>query len=498
MDTMDDLGGVALEGGAVYQVSNYKFASFSGVFAFEAATGKPRWSKNGAPVGYPSAGQGQVFVVERVQRERRLVARSQENGETRWSVALKGALGAAPALGGGLVVVGTDKGELVAFDAGSGQERWRFESGVKHAPVVGNETSVAIGANERVVFTVGKEVVLLDLKTGAVRWRGEVAVAAVHSPILAGGRLYVVSGPLGLLVAAKLDGAPIGFVEIVHGGQVRRVEALAEGALVLDRGEVVASRVQDGQWRGDPDLSVGEDLFIQLDQVDPGVGEVVVVAVPGVDDGGRGGADEGGGSSPHQGPPEGDLGEGLQVVGAGADQDDAGLRGLDPGAGAELALQGPGEAGLEGTEGGPVGGQELALGQQRAQPGLGVLVALGAAAAQRGDAPPQGQAKGRLSAAKVRRDGGLDEGLHVVALVLEDHRQALELAGEARGLLVDDLVEEAEVVGLSLAVMEEDLLVHGQPGHAGDAGVLHGSLEQLDQRERVLLRGLLACREVNG
>lgn len=204
MDMMDDLGGVALEGGAVYQVSNYKFASFSGVFAFDAATGKPRWSKNGAPVGYPSAGQGQVFVVERVQRERRLVARSQENGETRWSAALKGALGAAPALGGGLVVVGTDKGELVAFDAGSGQERWRFESGVKHAPVVGNETSVAIGANERVVFTVGKEVVLLDLKTGAVQWRGEVAGAAVHSPILAGGRLYVVAG--GELLA--LSGVP--------------------------------------------------------------------------------------------------------------------------------------------------------------------------------------------------------------------------------------------------------------------------------------------------
>jgi outer membrane protein assembly factor BamB len=194
MDMMDDLGGVALDDGAIFQVANYKFASFSGVFSFEAATGKPRWSRNGSPVGFPSAVDGRVFVVERHRRERRLVARSQQDGAELWSTPLKGVLGAAPAVAWGLVLVGTEQGALVALDALSGQERWRFEGGKKHTPAVGHESFVAIGANGRVVFAVGKELVLLDLLSGKERWRAEVAEAPIHSPILSGNRVYAVAG----------------------------------------------------------------------------------------------------------------------------------------------------------------------------------------------------------------------------------------------------------------------------------------------------------------
>ncbi|MCS6898463.1 MAG: PQQ-binding-like beta-propeller repeat protein [Myxococcales bacterium] len=205
MDMMDDLGGVALDGNIVFQAANYKFASFSGVFAFEAATGKLRWSKNGSPVGLPSAADGRVFVVERVQRERRVVARSQHDGELLWSTPLRGAQGAAPALASGLTLVATEQGALVALDASSGQERWRFETGHKQTPVIGHETSIAIAANDRVVFSTGKELILLTLSTGQERWRGEVAGAQVHSPILAGGRVYAVAG--GEILA--FEGAPL-------------------------------------------------------------------------------------------------------------------------------------------------------------------------------------------------------------------------------------------------------------------------------------------------
>lgn len=194
MDMMDDLGGVAVDGDAVFQTANYKFASFSGVSCFEAATGKPRWLKNGTPVGYPSAEDGRVLVVERWQKERRVVARSQRDGEVLWSTPLKGALGAAPALAGGLVLVDTDKAAVVALDAATGQQRWRAELDARRPTTVGNETTLAVAANHTVVVTLGKEIVLLSLQGGEVRWRGPLAEAPLHSPVLADGRVYAVAG----------------------------------------------------------------------------------------------------------------------------------------------------------------------------------------------------------------------------------------------------------------------------------------------------------------
>lgn len=208
MDMMDDLGGVALDGELVFQSANYKFASFSGVFAFEGATGKPRWAKNGTPIGYASVSEGKVYVVEKRQRERRLVARAERDGEEVWSTLVPGALGASPAHARGLTLVDTDRGVLMALESSTGRERWRVELGPKRANAVGNETTLAIAANDVVVVTFGKEIVLLSLLSGEVRWRGAVSGSAVHSPVLADGRLYVVAG--GELLAfegVKPDGA---------------------------------------------------------------------------------------------------------------------------------------------------------------------------------------------------------------------------------------------------------------------------------------------------
>jgi outer membrane protein assembly factor BamB len=204
MDMMDDLGGVTLDHDTVFQVANYKFASFSGLAAFAPATGQERWRRPAMPVSFVSAGDGRLYGVERWQRERRLVARSQRDGEVAWSTPVKGAQGAAPVLAQGLAVVDSEPGVVVAVDAATGQERWRADTGVKHTTQVGHETTLAAAANDTLVVTAGKEVVLLALSTGEVRWRGAVAEHVLHSPILAGGRLYAVAG--GEILA--LEGAP--------------------------------------------------------------------------------------------------------------------------------------------------------------------------------------------------------------------------------------------------------------------------------------------------
>ncbi|RYE86904.1 MAG: hypothetical protein EOO75_15150, partial [Myxococcales bacterium] len=194
MDMMDDLGGVTLDGDTVFQVANYKFASISGLAAFTPATGQERWRRPAMPVGFVSAADGRLYGVERWQRERRLVARSQRDGEVVWSTPIKGAQGASPVLAGGLAVVDTEPGVVVAVDAATGQERWRAEMGAKHTTQVGHETTLAAAANDTLVVTAGKDVVLLTLSTGQVRWRGPLAEQPLHSPVLAGGRLYAIAG----------------------------------------------------------------------------------------------------------------------------------------------------------------------------------------------------------------------------------------------------------------------------------------------------------------
>jgi outer membrane protein assembly factor BamB len=190
-DMMDDLGAVSTDGSLVVQSANYKFSPISGLFAFHPATGARRWAQAVLPLGGVSLGGGRVHGLERVKGVRQLKARSQESGEEIWSTPLKGALSAAPALGGNLVLVDTEKDGLHAFDAATGQLVWKTEPRGKQIAQVGNETTVAIAlGNGLVVWTIKGEIVLLSLQTGEIQTVLPLGKHA-HSPVIASGTLLV-------------------------------------------------------------------------------------------------------------------------------------------------------------------------------------------------------------------------------------------------------------------------------------------------------------------
>jgi outer membrane protein assembly factor BamB/predicted phosphodiesterase len=182
-----------------------------GIIAFDAKTGLRIWSHagedavavNAAPV---ISGQ-KVFVVSGATD----VTALDVAGTVLWHTKLEAtgfswgnASVGTPALGKDLLIVPTMYGHLVALDAASGRERWRYNA--EPGPLRGTHyrgarqpafaaSPVVTGDTVWTVDTAGN-VTALDLATGAARWNTSLGV-----PVMAG---MAVSGDS--LVVASYDG----------------------------------------------------------------------------------------------------------------------------------------------------------------------------------------------------------------------------------------------------------------------------------------------------
>ncbi|WP_374276959.1 outer membrane protein assembly factor BamB [Azonexus sp.] len=201
-----------------------------------AADVRTQWStgigKSGDYVFVPAVVDGAVYVAGRDGTLSKLA-----DGKTVWKISagqtLSGGVGASERL----VVVGTPKGEVLAYSADDGRPLWqaRVSSEVLAAPTVGDD-GVAVRAGDNRVF-------LLDAGDGGRKWVYQrstpaLAIRGAGSPIFAE-RYVFVGFPGGKLVAlAANNGAP------VWEGTV----ALPKGATELDRvADIVAAPVVDGR-----------------------------------------------------------------------------------------------------------------------------------------------------------------------------------------------------------------------------------------------------------
>ena len=197
---------------------------------------RPLWSASVGKAGdysfAPAVVGNAVYVAGRDGTVNKL-----EDGKTVWKINAGQLLSAGVGANARLVVVGTPRGEVLAFSAEDGKPLWqaKVSSEVLAAPAVGDD-GVAVKSGDNRVF-------LLDGSDGARKWVYQrstptLSIRSAGSPVFAD-RFVFVGFPGGKLVALSLqNGAP------VWEGAV----ALPKGATELDRvADIVASPVVDGR-----------------------------------------------------------------------------------------------------------------------------------------------------------------------------------------------------------------------------------------------------------
>lgn len=160
-----------------------------------------------------------------------------EDGKSLWKIKAGQPLSAGVGANSRLVVVGTPKGDVLAFSAEDGKPLWqaKVSSEVLAAPTVG-DSGVAVKSGDNRVF-------LFDSADGGRKWVYQrstptLSIRSAGSPVFADQYVFV-GFPGGKLVALSMqNGAP------VWEGAV----ALPKGATELDRvADIVAPPVVDGR-----------------------------------------------------------------------------------------------------------------------------------------------------------------------------------------------------------------------------------------------------------
>ncbi len=204
---LDVLGAIALDGGTLFQAAHFRGAALSGLFALDPSTGKRRWAQRVYPDSAVSAAHGRLFLAEMSPDSKvALFSRKQSDGSVVWSVPVDDTDHQAPVIAGDRVISYGPKTGIVARDAKSGKMLWK--SGLimpgKDRPGYSTSLSAALGSRTLVAAS-GPELAVLSLDTGKVQWKGNIdsTLGNLHSPVIAGGRVYVVSHGSVLALSCK-------------------------------------------------------------------------------------------------------------------------------------------------------------------------------------------------------------------------------------------------------------------------------------------------------
>ena len=196
-DVLDRLGGIALSGDRLFFAPNYTPSPGAGLYAYSTA-GKPLWSVATLPKSHVAIEGQTLYAFERHEGGSGdlLVARDSSSGAIRWSINAASPESSAPLVSQGLVLYRERGGDLVAVRRTDGTEAWRSALSPPAQSDVAWATSLAAAEGSGTIVAVdGKQLVVISVSAGTLEWRGAPASAAtLHSPVIAGGRVYVVDG----------------------------------------------------------------------------------------------------------------------------------------------------------------------------------------------------------------------------------------------------------------------------------------------------------------
>jgi len=200
-------GGLALDGGTLYVTTGY-----GTVVALDAGSGAVQWIKAlGEPIrNSPTAAGGKVYFVA---SDNTLYALNGANGEVLWKsrgLPQTATLlsNASPAVASGVVVAPFPAGDIAAYQSGSGKAAWTDSltrtSDTTAAGILGDPARPVIDRN--VVFAVshGGRMIATSASTGARVWTRNVA--STQMPWVAGNAVYVVDVSGKLMALGRNDG----------------------------------------------------------------------------------------------------------------------------------------------------------------------------------------------------------------------------------------------------------------------------------------------------
>ncbi len=209
--------------------------------AVDARTGEELWrlhtAMGDAFFASPAVVDGVVYAAS---YDGTVVAAQAQSGDERWRFPAEATVYSSPVVWNGAVCFGDTSGRFYCLDASTGQERWRFgeEEPFRRAsnasPAVTDDTIFVVHSAQY----AGENSILfaLDLSTGQERWRfsptdgGRVRSATC----IANGRVHVSTAEGVLLALDVNDGAEEWRYD--GAGEVRTLPALSRAALYLITG----------------------------------------------------------------------------------------------------------------------------------------------------------------------------------------------------------------------------------------------------------------------
>lgn len=201
-------GGVSVAGDRVFVTTGV-----GDVAALDVATGALTWKKRpGGPLrGSPTLANGHVYVMS---QDNQLYALNQSDGETQWSesgtVEITGVFGvAAPAAGQGTVIAGYSSGELSAYRYENGRSLWgdalsRTSISTSVAALADIDADPVIDRGRVFAIGQGGRMASYELVSGQRLW--EINVSGISTPAVAGEWVFAVTSDAKLLCIARTTG----------------------------------------------------------------------------------------------------------------------------------------------------------------------------------------------------------------------------------------------------------------------------------------------------